>query len=252
LAGIGYTANESVFEAGHGFFAAFGDEHSDASAVSGTLGNPYLFTSPGVSLKLYPCYNGVHRAIDAAREIVAAHPIDPASVESITCLLPPGRLQAVLYHHPTTGLEGKFSYEYVVAAAVLDGTVGIGSFSDEAVNRPQIQKLMSAVVLREDPACTGVGDEGRMKRMGTGGFMRVVVRTHDGEEYSADVARALGSPSRPLTWEHVEAKFGECARWAGVDDPTIVALTETLRGLPEAADVRSVVCGPQVAGVPHT
>ena len=34
---------------------------------------------------------------------------------------------------PQTGLEGKFSMEYVVAAALADGEVTLASFTDEAV-----------------------------------------------------------------------------------------------------------------------
>lgn len=243
LAGAGFTANDSVLDAQRGFFAAFGDEHSDASSVAGSLGRPYVFTSPGVGLKRYPCYNGVQRAIDAAREVVQANAIEVSSIDEITCLLPPGRLQAVLYDEPVTGLQGKFSYRYVVAAAIVDGSVGIESFTDAAVNRPEVRRLMKRTTVREDPRCAGKGDQGRTKRMGTGGFMSVVVRTVDGEEHSANVARALGSPDRPLSWDEVAMKFADCAKSAGFDDSETARAGSALRSLSEEPDVRAVICG---------
>jgi hypothetical protein len=141
--------------------ATFGDHMSTTAGIKGSLGRPFVFDSPGVGMKRYPCYNGVHRATDAAREVVQANNVSPDDVAVITCRMPPGRLQAVLYHAPTTGLEAKFSYEYVLAATVLDGSVGIESFTEAAVSRPKAVRLMKRVVLVEDPvARTGAERSG--------------------------------------------------------------------------------------------
>jgi 2-methylcitrate dehydratase PrpD len=241
LVSVGFTANEDILDADRGFFATFGDDMSTTAGIKGSLGRPFVFDSPGVGLKRYPCYNGVHRAIDAAREVVQANNVSPDDVAVITCRMPPGRLQAVLYHAPTTGLEAKFSYEYVLAATVLDGSVGIESFTDAAVTRPEVVRLMERVVLIEDPACADGSGTERSRRMGSGGFMRVEIGLRSGEVYAADVARALGSPERPLSWDEVEAKFADCAAAAGVDPDEIGRAARTLRQLPAAADVTGAV-----------
>jgi 2-methylcitrate dehydratase PrpD len=241
LASLGFTANEDILDVGRGFFATLGDDRSTTAGIRASLGQPYVFDSPGVGLKRYPCYNGVHRAIDATREVVRAHSVSPDDVDAVTCRVPPGRLQAVLYHSPVTGLEAKFSYEYVIAAAILDGTVGIDSFTDAAVTRPEAVRLMKRVTVVEDAAVADDSGTERSRRMGTSGFMHVTVTMRSGEEYSADVARAHGAPERPLGWEDVEAKFADCARAAGVDFGEAARAARMLRQLQEVPDIRRVI-----------
>lgn len=241
LASLGFTANDDILDVGRGFFATLGDDESTTAGISASLGQPYIFDSPGVGLKRYPCYNGVHRAIDAAREVVRDHPLDPDDVEAVRCLVPPGRLQAVLHHSPVTGLEAKFSYEYVIAAAILDGTVGINSFTDAAVTRPEAVRLMKRVTVEEDAAVADETGTERSRRMGTSGFMRVTIAMRSGERYSADVARAHGAPEQQLSWDDVEAKFTDCASAAGVDPGTTARAAAMIRQLPEVPDIRRVI-----------
>ena len=52
-------------------------------------------------------------------------------------------LAPLIHAAPTTGLEGKFSLQYAVAATLLDGRPGIESFTDDAVARPAAQALLA-------------------------------------------------------------------------------------------------------------
>ena len=51
---------------------------------------------------------------------------------------------------PETGLAGKFSFQYVLAAALLDGKVGIGTFTDATLHRPDLQALLHRIAFRMD------------------------------------------------------------------------------------------------------
>ena len=97
----------------------------------------------GLAIKLFPCCYALQRPIAAVRRLGApsrrgrgsphprandghvAGPVDPPL--------------------PATGLEGKFSLEYGIAAALLDGSPGFESFSDGAVQRPEAVRLARAV-----------------------------------------------------------------------------------------------------------
>ena len=57
----------------------------------------------------------------------------------------PPHSRPLIHHSPETGLEGKFSLEYGIAAALLDGDPGFDSFSDAAVRRPEAVRLARAV-----------------------------------------------------------------------------------------------------------
>ena len=88
-----------------------------------------------------------------------------------------------------TGLEGKFSMQYAVAAGVLDGKYSMWTFTDEAVNRPAIRELLEhKVVAREDEAC-GIGDPNLMtKASGSRGFVEVEAHTVDGRSETVRVS----------------------------------------------------------------
>ena len=47
--------------------------------------------------------------------------------------------------------DGKFSFQYTVAAALLDRRIGIETFTDEAVHRPDIRALMDKTTVNMRP-----------------------------------------------------------------------------------------------------
>src|SRR5262249_57500382 len=51
------------------------------------------------------------------------------------------------HHQPQTGLAGKFSMEYCLAAALLHGKMGLAQFSDASVQDSRAQALMRRVRL---------------------------------------------------------------------------------------------------------
>ena len=53
---------------------------------------------------------------------------------------------------PDTGLSGKFSLQYTLASALLDGKVGIGTFTDARLHAPDMQVLLRKIAVRLDPA----------------------------------------------------------------------------------------------------
>jgi 2-methylcitrate dehydratase PrpD len=240
LAAVGWTANQQVLECEGGFVEVFGDERSSAEPIAGSLGNPYAFVEPGVGLKQYPCYYGVHRAIDAMREIAAQERLVPDDIERVTCVLPPGGVRAVLHPRPRTGLEGKFSIEYLLAATILDGTVGLRSFSDEAVRRPEVLALLERISVTEAPPVDG-GVPGPPDSLAPSSKIDVEVSLRSGALRTASVAHAKGSPQCPLSWDDVIAKFRDCAQTAGVGPDVIERALKVWREPEEIADVRAEI-----------
>jgi aconitate decarboxylase len=81
---------------------------------------------------------------------------------------------------PTSGLEGKFSLQYTLAAALLDGAVSLATFADERLARPDMQSLLDRTELVMDPERAGRFEEMEVlvEVTLTGG--RTVRRTCDG------------------------------------------------------------------------
>ena len=133
LASVGWTANQQILEIPRGYLALYGDERSDPEKIAPALGVPWVFVEPGVSLKKYPCCYASHRAIDAVFEIQAKHHFPVDEIDEVICTAPTGGTAALLYARPETGLQGKFSMQYTLAAALLDGHIRLDSFTDDAV-----------------------------------------------------------------------------------------------------------------------
>jgi 2-methylcitrate dehydratase PrpD len=149
LAEQGFTADREHWEKPLGYFAVHGAD-SDLERLLESLERPHALLRDGLSFKKFPaCYN-THRMGDAA--IALAKKLGPdlvRKIDSITVTMQPTGSNALIHHRPTTGLQGKFSAEYVVAAGLLDGELMLPSFVDEAVQRPEIQALIRKVEVRE-------------------------------------------------------------------------------------------------------
>ena len=132
---------------------------------------------------------------------------------------------------PATGLEGKFSMEYCIAAALADGRVGLATFTDDAVRRPDLRKLMKRVVVRE---------ERRASAFPIGGRAVVSLNTSDKANHTRIVETPRGDPQNPLTWDELCDKFRDCAA-AVLPGSAIEGAIETVAALDEIENIRKLV-----------
>src|SRR5690606_22409495 len=109
----------------------------------------------------------------------------------------------LIHSRPRTGLEGKFSMEYVVATALLDRQVKFANFEDDAVQRPEAQELLRNVrtVGDDRPHPAADGDQ----------YQAVEVHTRDGRVLVQSVNQARGGPDDPLSDEELTSKYQDCA-----------------------------------------
>src|SRR5262249_632151 len=125
LAANGFTADQDQLEQPMGYFAMYGAA-PDPGAVLRALARPTVLLEHGLNVKKYPCCYGTHRAADAALAL-RCRGLRAADVRSADITVGPGGTQATIHHRPSTGLQGKFSVEYVVAACLLDGRIGLST-----------------------------------------------------------------------------------------------------------------------------
>ena len=137
------------------------------------------------------------------------------------------------FHSPRTGLEGKYSLEYDLAAIALDGRAGAKQYTDEAVQRPAAQDLMKRV------SYVGVQPENGQIALES----RVVLRLVDGEEFEETVSQSHGTPGDPLTREELLGKFHECAEPAlsEAQRDRVIELCERLDSLDTLSEIADVI-----------
>ena len=241
LANCGFTAAPDVLEAKAGFFAAYGVEGSDPETAIGALGKPWTIVDPGIALKKWPCYNGSQRGMHAVLQLRERLGFDARTLERLECRMPPGGMKVGNYPRPPTGLEGKFSLQYVLAAGVLDGQYGLSTFSDAAVRRPEIAALYERIDAHEDARC-GAGDPHLASRPGGArGFVEAEVRLKDGRSDVVRVDAAPGHPRHPLSWSDIEQKFMDCAAHGHIEARDAAQAFNALRRLEECRDLGTIV-----------
>ncbi len=204
LAQRGFTADPQILEGRFGFFNTFvGSGEFVLGKVLQDFGAPYEIVSPGIGVKPYPACRQTHRAIDAMLDLVHTYQLLPDEVSEIVCETSARLLDFLMYPHPRTGLEGKFSMEYCIAAALVHGQMGLAQFTDTSVQDMRVQDLLRRVRLTHpdqdhpdwDTMCPDV----------------VEVVLHDGRRFQQRVDLPKGDPALPLTWEELVAKFRDCA-----------------------------------------
>lgn len=212
LARHGLEGDREIMEASYGFFDLFTRGGVDAAAIPPRLGKPFDLVAPGLNVKRYPCCYNTHRAADAV--LMLANQVRAHDVDAVHVTVPVGGMLPLIHPRPRTGLEGKFSMQYVVSAGLLDRTIGLKIFTDAAVQREDVQDLLRRVTVVEDPDIKIVNnpvDEG---------YVEVAVDTRDGRHLVQRVTYPIGSSELPLPWDELVTKFRDCAEGV-LDGPRI-------------------------------
>lgn len=197
LASKGFTADAAIFEAPRGFCDTFfGPDTCDYNKMVENIGKPYFLETPGIGLKWHPCSAPQFLAADAALYLKREHKINFADVAKMAVSIPPKRYARHYSAEVKTGLRGKFAINYVVAMCFLDGKLEIATFTDEKVNRPEVQDAFSKVQVICDESIPEPGP-----------YCPVSVELKDGTRHSYTAKIAKGDPRNPMTEEEVTEKF---------------------------------------------
>jgi 2-methylcitrate dehydratase PrpD len=200
LASGGFTAATDILEAPMGFGTLFSPDADWQLERVGDPGKPWEIITSGITVKKYPCCYMTHRSLDATLAATEGRPQSAEEVDSIEVRVPAGSIPALIHHRPTTGLQAKFSMEYCVAAAVLDGGIRLRSFDGDSVRRPAAQELLRRVELVAVPSAD----------VWSPSSTQVTVRWRDGTTRTAEVTRERGDPQDPLSWDELVGKYREC------------------------------------------
>jgi 2-methylcitrate dehydratase PrpD len=100
--------------------------------------------------------------------------------------------------HITRGLQGKFSVYHGAAVGLVRGKAGLGEYSDETVNDPEVTRVRERT--------TAVGDAALTEDQA-----HIDVELSDGRKVSTFVPESLGNLKRPMTNAQLEAKFRDQA-----------------------------------------
>lgn len=223
LASRGYDSAIDGLQGRRGMFAVMGGTvHPDA--LDKGLGNRWELFNSG--LKPYPCGIVTHPAIDAAlRMRNESHP-DPSNVAKIQVRVHPLVLELTNKHSPRTGLEGKFSVAFTIAAALCRGQLMPSDFTPDVLDDPDVSRIRQLVELVADQALPE-------------SEAHAVLTSNDGQIITADINVATGMPGNPMSENALHAKFhGLVDRALGVEAADrLLGLIANLETAPSVDDV---------------
>ncbi|MGH7796339.1 MAG: MmgE/PrpD family protein [Candidatus Binatia bacterium] len=206
LAQGGFTANAKGIEAGMGFYQVLHEGTRVHEGAIEELGQSYALLSDGLRIKPYPCGGLTHQVIDSVLEFRAKHGLTAEMIETVEVDVVKHTFDRIVFRVPQTSIQGKFCMPYLVARAIIDGKVGIDTFTDAAVRDPNVLKLAEKVRMNLDTNLKKTDLSGRP--------CRVTIRLKNGQTYSREAQHAKGGPEFPMTEAELNAKFFECAKHA--------------------------------------
>lgn len=224
MARAGFSGPRTVFEGTHGLFHGFARTTAgNYDALLGDFGTRWVTET--LAFKPYPCGTMTHPYIDCARRL-AARGVKPEDVRDIVCDVGEGTVHRLweplaAKRKPANGYAGKFSQPYCIATGLVRGNVGLGDFTDVAVQDARVLALGAKVRYRIDPA-NPYPDEFT-------GHIRATLA--DGSVVEERQPHFRGGAKEPLTRADIEDKFALNCRHGGWDDARTTSALQLARSL---------------------
>ena len=233
IARDGFTAGDRAFEHKQGFFNVFnGEGNYDAGKILPAWAKPLDIVKPGIAIKQYPCCGSTHSALDVVLGLVREHRPAADAIERIDVWTHARRLEHTNRPDPKSNLDAKFSVQYCMARAILDRTVAIEHFENNAHNEPAVRKLLPRVhaapyTTAQFPADNHFGAEIRIALKG-------------GKALSGKIDQPYGRTSENvLPASLLKEKFDNCAARA-LPAERVGPLYSAIQGFENLKDVREL------------
>lgn len=200
MAQQGVTGSLDVFEGKMGMGVAMSNA-PDWAPVLADLGE--VFNICSMTFKNHTCCGHTFAPIDGALALQQAHGIDAADIAEIRVSTYAPALAVAGNPAPTTAAEARFSIPYVVATALLFGSVRLAAFDAARLADPTLRALMARVVLEVEPVLDQQFPGQRAAA--------VAITLHDGTQHRFLQPTRKGDPDLPLTDDDLQSKLEEFA-----------------------------------------
>ena len=203
LAREGFTASDDALTHRFGFAQVFNAGQAIRWEEFANWGAPFeIVTEYGLALKPFPSCAATHTAIEAA--LALRGELDGATdrIRAIRAGVAEMSLEPLIHVTPKAPLEGKFSMHYCLAAALVDGTVDLATFTEDKLRDPRLTSLIAKTTMEVDERVRHDSE-----------FASVVTITlDDGRRLEKLVPLAIGKPARWFSRHRLEKKFADCAK----------------------------------------
>ena len=200
LAKAGWTGPKDALSSKFGYYQMFTEGCKKPEFLTSDIGKKYY--SDG-TFKPYPACRITHTAIDCAIAIVTQRDIKADDIQAVNLEVNQGGID----HRCGDPFEigdfphgdAAFSYEYVLAVALLYGSVKPEHFTEQAIRDPKITDFIKKIKLTAIPDVEFEAAQ-----------LRLIM--NDGREFVESQKIARGNPLNPISKDDILAKF-----WTNVE-----------------------------------
>jgi 2-methylcitrate dehydratase PrpD len=200
LARRGMTGSLDVLdgEAGLGQAMSTGP---DWGQVGATLGRDFHITR--LTFKNHIGCGHTFAAIDGALELQRLHGIRVDDIERVHVATYKPALEIACHVRPSNANEARFSLIYVVASALVHGSVRLAAYEPTRLADPATHALMERISVAVDPGLDAAFPGQRAAR--------IDIQTRDGRQFTHFQPNRKGDPEQPLSDNELEGKLIELA-----------------------------------------
>jgi len=202
LAKAGLSASSTVLGGAYGYLARYGGSQPLASHCM--KGQMQALSAYPILRKPWPSCAYSHRSIEAALAISADPDFSPSQVRAGSIRIAEPYSRVVPFKSPKSTAEARFSLTWCVAVALVDGVVSTDSFSDSALERTNVQEMMSRLTVDVYTPPPSLSD------MSPDAPDTVTLTMANGTKISHCVKHVKGGAENPLTKSEVREKFLMC------------------------------------------
>jgi len=233
IAQRGFEANPLAMEHHQGFFNVFNGEGTfDPAPLTSAWTSPLTVELPSIGIKQFPCCGSTHHAIAAMLSLVKDDGIGAGDVTGIDIHVHPRRLRHTNNAFPDSVLGAKFSQQYAVARALLDGAVRLKDFEGTAFLDPAVTDLLK-ITRAHAFGAAGMPDGGTWDA-------EVHVSLKDGRTLARRIDNMVGrSGDNAMSRDELYEKFADCASRA-LDTADADAAFEGLMDLENVTDMAAL------------
>jgi len=235
----GFGSARDIIECRHGYANAFsGGKPNDFAALEAKIGNPLEILDPGIAFKIFPSNFHTQAGIVAVLRMVKEDGVRAEDVERVRCLGNHMIQHSLWNDDPQSGLEGKLSLHYCIAAALVDGQLEVEQFREERVRDPLIRDIIRRVTIEPHPDMAKLDFTKGKDFLG----MEVVIQLKDGRTLSRHIKTGFSVPALEGAELHPELvdKFRRNAKRV-LSEAAIGECLNRVRALERAAGARELL-----------
>lgn len=205
LAHAGLEGRDTALEGKLGFLALYGGPNPPGweQALS-RLGKTLAIEELGIIHKLYPCCGSNHLVLDGVLALRQQHGFKADDVTAVNTVIGIGNRRNLMYDDPQNEMQARFSLQYCVAVALLNGRLKLADFTPQAIARPAVRRLLKLTSIRtHDAAQESASWENRLPHS-------VEIILKDGRQLSISRQHPRGSIQHPFEEADRVQKFRDC------------------------------------------